>query len=114
MTDSIMFFFCLLDESRKLFVSEPFKLSTKKVTIVKWIDTILEAAIKSSPQTTPVKGRQITSSSYQSEFREWLSFGRNLDDPDLLEYDEEEEYSCLNDHGLLVYRSSHLLDEESD
>jgi hypothetical protein len=114
MTDSVMFFFCLLDESRKLFVSDPFMLPSKKVTIVKWIDTILEAAIKSSPQTTPVKGRQITSSSYQSELREWLSFGRNLDDPDLLEYDEEEEYSCLNDNGLLVYRSTQMLDEESD
>ena len=113
MTDSVMFFFCLLDESRKLFVSDPFMLPSKKVIIVKWIDTILEAAIRSSHQTTPVKGRQITSSSYQSELREWLSFGRNLDDPDLLEYDEEEEWACLNDNGLLVYRSFQLLDEES-
>ncbi|KAN0072338.1 hypothetical protein V8E54_009267 [Elaphomyces granulatus] len=58
MTDSRQFVFVFLDESRKLFVSNTLSWLNQDTTIVKWIDKILEDAIKSSAHTSPVKGYQ--------------------------------------------------------
>ncbi|OXV10665.1 hypothetical protein Egran_01575 [Elaphomyces granulatus] len=66
MTDSSEFIFVLLDESRKLFVSNTLSWLNQDTTIVKWIDKILEDAIKSSP---PVKGHQMDCQTYQTELK---------------------------------------------
>jgi hypothetical protein len=76
-------------KSRRLFIS-----NTQKSTIVQWIDKILEDAIKSSPDTSLIKGHQMDSKTYQAELKKWLSFGP--------EYVRSS--STFNYEGLILHR----------
>jgi hypothetical protein len=102
MTDSRQFVFVFLDESRKLFVSNTLSWLNQDTTIVKWIDKILEDAIKSSAHTSPVKGYQVDRQTYQAELKKWLSFGP----------EDVRSSSTFNYEGLILHRVLES-DEES-
>jgi hypothetical protein len=114
-TDGSWFQFAFLDDSRKLFVSRVKEWVSDKMEIIKWIDKILEDAIKASPRTSPTQKPIMDPKTYEAELRWWYMFGLDSDDEDLVEVNHDQRYGVLSVDGLLVTRQRKAIsDSESE
>ena len=105
LADAGKFQFAFLDRTKKLFVSNLFKWSSQKSTILAYIDTILLDAIHSSPHTTLTKIRNTNLRNYPRYLKRQWKFGGESEDEADEEVGDDEFVDVIKDHDPLVLRS---------
>lgn len=106
LADSGKFQFAFLDHNKKLFVSNLFKWSSQKSTILTYIDTILLNAIHSSPHTTPTKTGNTSLLNYPRYLKGQWKFGEDSEDEADEEAGDDDFVDVIRDHDRLVLRST--------
>lgn len=106
LADSGNFQFAFLDHTKKLFVSNLFKWSSQKSTILTYIDTILLDAIQSSPHTTPTKIGNTSLRNYPRYLKGQWKFGEDSEDEADEEAGDDDFVDVIRDHDRLVLRST--------